>query len=76
MFMQCSKETCKQQAEELAQAKATIRQVRELHRICTSLSAVDGGCGLTEHTEDDSEVCWECCVEWPCPTIRAIEGEL
>ena len=61
-------------AKKLADREAAIKRVRVLHRICTSLSAVDGGCGLTEHTEDDSEVCWECCVEWPCPTIRALGG--
>ena len=54
--------------------QAAIGRVRELHRICTSLPVDEGGCGLVEHTEDDPEVCWECCVEWPCPTIHTLNG--
>ncbi len=70
MFMQCSKETCKQQAEELARAKATIRQVRELHRSSRST--------IWSHALQQAITVTTCRCgsgQYPCETIRAIEEE-
>ena len=54
---------------------AAIKRVRGLHLPCTSLPVQEGGCGPVEHTEDDPPACTHCDTSWPCPTIKALDGE-
>ena len=49
----------------LEQAEAAIARVRELHHS-----------KLDRHPQGDVQRCIACLDPWPCPTIRAIEGEL
>ena len=49
------------------QAEARIKAVRELHQHGGSM--FDGALG------DHTPVCASCLEEWPCPTIRALDGE-
>lgn len=54
-----------------ADALAAIQRVRGLH-IETNM----GGCSDPEHCSpfDSEPICGSCLVEWPCPTITALEG--
>ena len=48
-------------------AEARIQAVRELHQ--------HGGSTFGDGLEDHTPVCADCLEEWPCPTIRALDGD-
>lgn len=52
-------------------ALAAIQRVRELHNKTTM-----GGCGDPKHCSpyDSEPICGSCLAEWPCPTIKALDG--
>ena len=54
----------------LEQAEASVARVRELHPM--EKHGVQWHCG--ECLQDDNTGSWEY-VEYPCPTIRALDGE-
>ena len=54
---------------------ARIQRVRELHELVTQNNAACGDpdcCGEYE----EEEVCADCQCEYPCPTIKALDGEI
>lgn len=53
-----------------------VQRVRELHRECISVPVSDGGCAADEHDSDagDPPICLHCTGDWPCATIRALDG--
>jgi hypothetical protein len=58
--------------EEEKTCKDAIQRIRELHYPVT-----DGGCSDAEccSPDDSDEFCHECqTYEYPCPTIKALEG--
>lgn len=56
------------QAEaERDRAQAALDRVRELHQ--------HGGSTLGDGLEDHTPVCADCLEEWPCDTIRALDGD-
>jgi len=57
------------------QKTETIQRVRELHKQVTQDNAACGDidcCGEYE----ESEECADCQCEYPCPTIRALDGDV
>ena len=50
----------------LDQAEARIHAVRDVHR---HITVETRGAIEPEHR------CLDCCLAWPCPTIRALDGE-
>lgn len=52
---------------QVAHAESRIKAVRELHQ--------HGGAMFDERLEDHTHVCASCLEEWPCATIRALDGE-
>ena len=63
---------CEQKRLEAGNVDA-LEAVRHLHRPCTAIPIVDGGCDPAEHTSDPP-CCLHCAHDWPCPTITAIDS--
>lgn len=51
--------------EALAAAEARIQAVRDVHR---HITVETRGATEPEHR------CLDCCLQWPCPTIRALDA--
>jgi hypothetical protein len=57
------------------QAEEAIQRVRELHK---EVDANDSVCGDPEccgEYIEDWTMCQECYCDYPCPTIKALDGE-
>ena len=51
---------------QVARAEARIKAARDVHR---HITVETRGAIEPEHR------CLDCCLAWPCPTIRALDGE-
>ena len=61
-------------SDEVDRLNAVIARVRKLHELVTFNNAACGAddcCGEYE----EQEVCADCQCEYPCPTIKALDGE-
>ena len=58
-----SKKRRKSREAEIKELKAAVERVRQLHRT-----------GPGDPTPGGS-ICWCCGSTWPCPTIKALDGE-
>lgn len=65
-FIAASRQAMPALLDMLDQAEARIKAVRDVHR---HITVETRGAIEPEHR------CLDCCLAWPCPTIRALDGE-